>query len=230
MIAKVGRYAFLFGLGLGAFCVVGGLFIRQPNVALAGLFLIGSVWAAGQGVLRYRTKRPARQFLLASAGLLVIGLFAFSSGSRNIEQTEHSPESPTEAPIATTVQQPTETPQPTLTATPQPTRTPRPTNTARPTDTLEPTATATKPPMKAPPTVTKPAPTNTLPPAPTATQVPLTATPQPVANCDPSYPDDCIPPPPPDLDCGDIPYRRFRVLSPDPHGFDGDNDGIGCER
>jgi len=48
-------------------------------------------------------------------------------------------------------------------------------------------------------------------------------------NCDPSYPDVCIPPPPPDLDCGDIPYRRFRVLEPDPHRFDGDNDGIGCE-
>jgi len=49
-------------------------------------------------------------------------------------------------------------------------------------------------------------------------------------NCDPSYPTVCIPPPPPDLDCGDIPYRRFTVLPPDPHNFDGsDNDGIGCE-
>jgi micrococcal nuclease len=38
-----------------------------------------------------------------------------------------------------------------------------------------------------------------------------------------------IPPPPPDLDCGEIPYRRFRVLRPDPHRFDGDKDGIGCE-
>ncbi len=50
-------------------------------------------------------------------------------------------------------------------------------------------------------------------------------------NCDPSYPDVCIPPSPPDLDCGDITHRRFRVLPPDPHRFDGrDNDGIGCER
>lgn len=49
-------------------------------------------------------------------------------------------------------------------------------------------------------------------------------------SCDPSYPDVCIPPPPPDLDCGDIEHRRFRVLQPDPHGFDGDRDGIGCER
>lgn len=50
------------------------------------------------------------------------------------------------------------------------------------------------------------------------------------AGCDPSYPDVCIPPYPPDLDCGEIPYCQFRVLPPDPHGFDGDNDGIGCER
>jgi hypothetical protein len=50
-------------------------------------------------------------------------------------------------------------------------------------------------------------------------------------DCDPSYPDVCIPPPPPDLDCDDpgVP-DNIRVLSPDPHGFDGnDNDGIGCE-
>ena len=49
-------------------------------------------------------------------------------------------------------------------------------------------------------------------------------------NCDPSYPTVCIPPPPPDLDCGQIPYRRFAVVGDDPHGFDGDDDGIGCER
>jgi len=49
------------------------------------------------------------------------------------------------------------------------------------------------------------------------------------ANCDPAYPDVCIPPPPPDLDCKDIPYRNFRVLPPDPHHFDKDGDGIGCE-
>lgn len=53
------------------------------------------------------------------------------------------------------------------------------------------------------------------------------------SNCAPSYPDVCIPPPPPDLDCGQIQYRNFRVIynvpSPDPHRFDGDRDGIGCE-
>lgn len=50
------------------------------------------------------------------------------------------------------------------------------------------------------------------------------------SNCSPSYPDVCIPPPPPDLDCGDISHRNFRVLQPDPHRFDGDRDGIGCEQ
>lgn len=55
------------------------------------------------------------------------------------------------------------------------------------------------------------------------------STPPPSGGCDPSYPSVCIPPPPPDLDCGDITFRRFTVLAPDPHGFDGDRDGIGCE-
>ena len=49
------------------------------------------------------------------------------------------------------------------------------------------------------------------------------------SDCDPSYPDVCIPPWPPDLNCGDISYRNFYVLPDDPHGFDGDKDGIGCE-
>jgi micrococcal nuclease len=57
-----------------------------------------------------------------------------------------------------------------------------------------------------------------------------TRTPTPSSgNCAPSYPTVCIPPPPPDLNCGDIPYTDFIVLPPDPHGFDGDFDGIGCE-
>src|SRR5215216_1326821 len=41
-------------------------------------------------------------------------------------------------------------------------------------------------------------------------------------GCDPAYPGVCIAPPPPDLDCKDVPYRRFQVLSPDPHNFDRD--------
>jgi len=64
--------------------------------------------------------------------------------------------------------------------------------------------------------------------APTATAVPDRGG-APVGNCDPSYPTVCIPPPPPDLDCGDIPYRRFQVLPPDPHNFDREGDGLGCE-
>lgn len=48
-------------------------------------------------------------------------------------------------------------------------------------------------------------------------------------RCDPAYPDVCIPPPPPDLDCKDVPHKGFRVLPPDPHHFDRDRDGIGCE-
>ncbi len=48
-------------------------------------------------------------------------------------------------------------------------------------------------------------------------------------NCDSAYPDVCIAPPPPDLDCKDISYRNFRVVAPDPHRFDGNKNGIGCE-
>lgn len=55
------------------------------------------------------------------------------------------------------------------------------------------------------------------------------ARPQQPSNCDPSYPTVCIPPAPPDLDCRDIPHRYFEVLPPDPHNFDGDHDGVGCE-
>jgi len=76
---------------------------------------------------------------------------------------------------------------------------------------------------------TPPQPTPT-PVPPTPTPIPAPPAPPPPSNCDPSYPTVCIPPPPPDLDCRDIPYRRFQVLPPDPHRFDGDHDGIGCER
>jgi hypothetical protein len=76
--------------------------------------------------------------------------------------------------------------------------------------------------------------------APAAAPAPVPApatTPDPVqmpaaSSCDPAYPGVCIPPPSQagDLDCGDITHRRFVVLPPDPHRFDGsDDDGIGCE-
>jgi hypothetical protein len=48
-------------------------------------------------------------------------------------------------------------------------------------------------------------------------------------NCHSSYPDFCIPPPPPDLDCAQVNGTIFTVVGSDPHGFDGDNDGVGCE-
>lgn len=74
-------------------------------------------------------------------------------------------------------------------------------------------------------------PTPAQPPVPTATPVPPpTPTQPPAANCDPSYPSVCIPPAPPDLDCGDVPYINFSVVGSDPHRFDRDHDGIGCEK
>jgi endonuclease YncB( thermonuclease family) len=51
----------------------------------------------------------------------------------------------------------------------------------------------------------------------------------PNVNCDVSYPDVCIASPPPDLDCDDVAVKDFRVVPPDPHGFDREGDGIGCE-
>lgn len=70
------------------------------------------------------------------------------------------------------------------------------------------------------------------PPPPTPTSKP-TKTPKPTATpgsgCHSSYPTVCIPPPPPDLDCPDVPYTNFPVMGSDPHGFDRDRDGYGCE-
>lgn len=48
-------------------------------------------------------------------------------------------------------------------------------------------------------------------------------------TCDRSYPTTCIPPGPPDLDCDDVEAESFTVRSPDPHEFDRDGDGVGCE-
>lgn len=50
-------------------------------------------------------------------------------------------------------------------------------------------------------------------------------------NCDAAYPDFCIPPVwmYGDLDCVDIEGSYFTVYDPDPHWFDDDFDGIGCE-
>jgi hypothetical protein len=66
---------------------------------------------------------------------------------------------------------------------------------------------------------------------PAAPAAPPVVVPQAGPNCHPAYPTVCIPAPPPDLDCKDIPYRNFPVdrRFGDPHRFDGDRDGIGCE-
>jgi micrococcal nuclease len=74
---------------------------------------------------------------------------------------------------------------------------------------------------------------NTPPLPPPPIPPPLPPPPPPPGGCHASYPAVCIPPPPPDLDCGDIPHRNFAVRhdvpNPDPHGFDGNRDGVGCE-
>ena len=57
-----------------------------------------------------------------------------------------------------------------------------------------------------------------------------TATANANSDCNPAYPDVCLPNSGPDLNCADIPYNNIKVLPSDPYGFDGDGDGIGCER
>jgi hypothetical protein len=125
---------------------------------------------------------------------------------------------------------------PTSTQTSTPTSTP--TNTFTPTLTFTSTSTSTSTitftsTVTFTPTITF-TPTRTRTPIPTRTNTRLpTWTPAPGggnnANCHPSYPTVCILPRPPDLDCDDIQYTNFRVLPPDPHNFDDDEDGIGCE-
>lgn len=161
--------------------------------------------------------------------------------------------------LACTTTQPTATPTSTLgtvpvqnisptekvTTTIAPTATTPFTATSIPTATFGPTFTQTKLPIVQPtlilvpttaisPTQTKTlvavAPTKTIAPVATSTAVPVVAPTQGLrGNCDPSYPTVCIPPFPPDLNCNNVPYKRFQVLPPDPHKFDADKDGIGCE-
>lgn len=60
--------------------------------------------------------------------------------------------------------------------------------------------------------------------------LPTTTTTKQNSNCSPAYPDVCIPPSPPDLNCPDVTYKNFKVLPRDPHGFDRDGDGVGCKK
>lgn len=93
-------------------------------------------------------------------------------------------------------------------------------------------------PLPPPTTTTTGTTTTTTPPPPTTTTTPTTTgttttTPPPPSNCHASYPDFCIPPPPPDKDCADFSQKNFTVRhdvpNPDPHRLDGDKDGKGCE-
>jgi hypothetical protein len=55
---------------------------------------------------------------------------------------------------------------------------------------------------------------------------------EPPKDCEPSYPSLCIPKGSSDIDCPTLEKRGihdFKVIGSDPHRFDGDNDGIGCE-
>ncbi|MGH2819115.1 MAG: excalibur calcium-binding domain-containing protein, partial [Actinomycetota bacterium] len=49
------------------------------------------------------------------------------------------------------------------------------------------------------------------------------------SGCDSNYEGACAASYPPDLDCGEVPASGFRSVGSDPHGFDGDGDGIACE-
>lgn len=51
--------------------------------------------------------------------------------------------------------------------------------------------------------------------------------PEPARSCAPGY-SPCVPPYPPDVDCGDV-NGPISVTGSDPHGLDGNDDGEGCE-
>jgi hypothetical protein len=48
-------------------------------------------------------------------------------------------------------------------------------------------------------------------------------------NCHSSYIGVCIPPPPAEVNCSDIPETDFTVRGPDVQDLDSDGDGLGCE-
>ena len=130
----------------------------------------------------------------------------------------------------TATRTPSATRMPTLTRTPSATRTPTltrtPSATRTPTLTHTPSATRT-PTLTRTPSATADA-TATAESSTTATAAAAMSATATLA-CDPAYPTICLPPPPPDLNCSDITERRFTVLAPDPHRFDRDGNGIGCE-
>ena len=169
-------------------------------------------------ISRSLDSRKAVGILLA---LVLIGAQFVSSVSAAASSFIASMPTVTSTPTATAL--PMETFTPTITSTSTMTNTPTLTattsQTSTPAFTSTPVATATSLPTFTPLVILEPS--NTP-------QIPVSGG---GGNryCDPSYPTVCIPPPPPDLNCPDIPYRNFQVLPPDPHKFDRDGDGYGCE-
>ena len=135
---------------------------------------------------------------------------------------ESLPGSPTQASPTPKPDRPTRTPVPTATATEIPT--PVPTATATEIPTPVPTATATEIPTPVPTATATEIPT----PVPTAT---ATATPTPAPTATPTATEE------PDRNCSDFDtWRKAQDFflsaggpESDPHGLDGDNDGIACE-
>ena len=135
---------------------------------------------------------------------------------------ESLPGSPTQASPTPKPDRPTRTPIPTATATEIPT--PVPTATATEIPTPVPTATATEVPTPVPTATATEIPT----PVPTAT---ATATPTPAPTATPTATEE------PDRNCSDFDtwqeaqdfYEAAGGPESDPHGLDGDNDGIACE-
>ncbi len=148
--------------------------------------------------------------------VLIVGIVVASGGGDN--DTEGRERATTVTPTSIPGVTPDSTPNLTPDSTPSLTPDSTPSLTPDSTPSLTPDSTPS----------TEPTQPSALTPAPTTPQAPE-PTPLPQADCDPSYPDFCIEPPPPILGCGEIVFGNFTVLPPDPHGFDEDKDGTGCE-
>jgi hypothetical protein len=185
-----------------------GLFILL--VPWLALLAWGATWQSS-------SNRMLAYFASAMVALLWLGAI---SGSTSTPTSSTQQAAPSTAAFITALPLPTVS-----TST---TTLPVTTSTTQPTTTTQRMATSRSTPARR--SVTPPSTSRRAAPTSPPTTRRRTTTTSPPRRCDPHYPGVCIPPFPPDLDCGDVPYRNFRVLAPDPHGFDGsDNDGRGCE-
>ena len=156
----------------------------------------------------------------------IIGLAMISPG-RSVPVTAAQPSAPpvAEVPAVTPVPDMTLAPPATATSTPT-TATPIILDTPTPTSTVAATPSPTATPTATPTVAPTPAPT----PAPTARRPAAGIGTGEAETCEPSYPDLCVPLNSADLDCKDVaPRQNFKVRGDDPHRFDADNDGLGCE-